>query len=322
MVEDPTECKILHPWKRQSTLGPFDCVCCHLLRGHTCNLSIHASEPISDWIVKLYLWWSAHSMALQADDEEATSLCRAFKKSPATHVTAMLNTFSIQWKWVSSSNPIQLMLISAISQIGSNPSFSPDRRHECVLVRSPTHSHKLEMDGLMTEVHCNPSLPFIWSLCATDILPHHRRCFPAADILLQIEDASQDQLCFPSSLPELASLDVSCKYPNNTHFHNPSKVEVSIDGIPRYHGEADDINPSLWPHHFMQLPFRLACSLSLLTDDHILDGSGSSKWHRGGKCGTGNQSNSLTDNQVSYTSLPHPHPPLSIHTFIPRVPFH
>lgn len=55
--------------------------------------------------------------ALRTDDEEATSLRRALEKSPVTHVTAMLNTFSIQRKWVSSSNPIQLMLISTILQM-------------------------------------------------------------------------------------------------------------------------------------------------------------------------------------------------------------
>ena len=48
----------------------------------------------------------------------------------------------------------------------------------------------------------------------------------------------------PSSLPELASLDISPEYLDKTHFRNPPKVEIGPDGVLRYRGEADDIDTS------------------------------------------------------------------------------
>ena len=65
----------------------------------------------------------------------------------------------------------------------------------------------------------------------------------------KIEDVEQGRLRSPSSLPELASLTISPEYLDKTHFRNPPKVEIGVDGIPRYRGEADDvdISPRLLP---------------------------------------------------------------------------
>jgi len=58
----------------------------------------------------------------------------------------------------------------------------------------------------------------------------------------KIEDVEQGRLRSPSTLPELACLDISPEYLDKTHFRNPPKVEMGIDGIPRYRGEADDVD--------------------------------------------------------------------------------
>ena len=65
----------------------------------------------------------------------------------------------------------------------------------------------------------------------------------------KIEDVEQGRLRSPSSLPELASLTISPEYLDKTHFRNPPKVEIGVDGIPRYRGEADDVelSPRLLP---------------------------------------------------------------------------
>lgn len=60
----------------------------------------------------------------------------------------------------------------------------------------------------------------------------------------KVEDVEQGRLRSPSTLPELASLDISPEYLDKTHFRNPPKVEIGVDGIPRYRGEADDIETS------------------------------------------------------------------------------
>lgn len=60
----------------------------------------------------------------------------------------------------------------------------------------------------------------------------------------KVEDVENGRLRSPSSLPELASLDISPEYLDKTHFRNPPKVEIGLDGNPRYRGEADDIENS------------------------------------------------------------------------------
>jgi hypothetical protein len=71
----------------------------------------------------------------------------------------------------------------------------------------------------------------------------------------------QGRLRAASSYPELASLDISPEYLEKTHFRNPPKVEIGVDGVPRYRGEADDVEPS--PH---VLNSALAVGMPLLTE--------------------------------------------------------
>ena len=56
----------------------------------------------------------------------------------------------------------------------------------------------------------------------------------------KIEDVENGLLRTPSSLPELASLEISPEYLDKAHFRNAPKVEIGADGIPRYHGEGDE----------------------------------------------------------------------------------
>lgn len=77
----------------------------------------------------------------------------------------------------------------------------------------------------------------------------------------KIEDVEQGRLRTASSYPELASLDISPEYLEKTHFRNPPKVEIGVDGIPRYRGEADDVELS--PH--VPNP-ALAVSMPLLSE--------------------------------------------------------
>ena len=71
----------------------------------------------------------------------------------------------------------------------------------------------------------------------------------------------QGRLRTASSYPELASLDISPEYLEKTHFRNPPKVEIGVDGVPRYRGEADDVEPS--PH---VLNSALAVGMPLLSE--------------------------------------------------------
>jgi Gti1/Pac2 family transcription factor len=77
----------------------------------------------------------------------------------------------------------------------------------------------------------------------------------------KIEDVEQGRLRTASSYPELASLDISPEYLEKTHFRNPPKVEIGVDGIPRYRGESDDVEPS--PH---VLNSALAVGMPLLSE--------------------------------------------------------
>ena len=56
----------------------------------------------------------------------------------------------------------------------------------------------------------------------------------------RVEDVENGRLRPPSSLPELATLEISPEYLDKTHFRQPPRVEYGPDGMPRYRGEADD----------------------------------------------------------------------------------
>jgi len=103
-----------------------------------------------------------------------------------------------------------------------------DRQRERSLVGSLTNSYKFKPGGMMKKT---------FSLTIGGVAQHLISYY-------KIEDVEQGRLRSPSSLPELASLDISPEYLDKTHFRNPPKVEIGVDGIPRYRGEADDIDSS------------------------------------------------------------------------------
>ncbi|KAI0764232.1 Gti1/Pac2 family-domain-containing protein [Trametes elegans] len=108
-----------------------------------------------------------------------------------------------------------------------------DRQRERVLVGSLTNSYKFKPGGMMKKT---------FSLTIGGVAQHLISYY-------KIEDVEQGRLRSPSSLPELASLTISPEYLDKTHFRNPPKVEIGVDGIPRYRGEADDVelSPRLLP---------------------------------------------------------------------------
>ena len=61
----------------------------------------------------------------------------------------------------------------------------------------------------------------------------------------KVEDVEEGRLRSPSSLPEIASLDISPEYLDKQHFRIAPKIEICFDGKPRYRGEADEIDHSI-----------------------------------------------------------------------------
>ncbi|KAH9946759.1 Gti1/Pac2 family-domain-containing protein [Amylocystis lapponica] len=115
-----------------------------------------------------------------------------------------------------------------------------DRQRERSLVGSLTNSYKFKQGGMMKKT---------FSLTIGGVAQHLISYY-------KIEDVEQGRLRSPSTLPELASLDISPEYLDKTHFRNPPKVEIGVDGIPRYRGEADDIegSPQLLPTPLSGMP--------------------------------------------------------------------
>ncbi|KAF8642069.1 hypothetical protein AX16_009685 [Volvariella volvacea WC 439] len=132
----------------------------------------------------------------------------------------------------------------SLSRPKGEPS-SLDKHKERSLYGSLTNSYKFKPDGLMKKT---------FSLTIRGASQHLISYY-------KIEDVESGRLRSPSSLPELASLDISPEYLDKTHFRNPPKVEIGLDGIPRYRGEADDIDagPSL-------LSGPLSSGLPLMSD--------------------------------------------------------
>ncbi|KAF6752651.1 Gti1/Pac2 family-domain-containing protein [Ephemerocybe angulata] len=137
-----------------------------------------------------------------------------------------------------------------------------DKQRERTLLGSLTNSYKFKPDGLMKKT---------FSLTIGGVAQHLISYY-------KIEDVENGRLRSPSSLPELAALAISAEYLDKTHFRNPPKVEVGSDGILRYCGEGDEMDPPSSASS-STTPNPLASSLPLLTDGHIgaTDASSSSK---------------------------------------------
>ena len=122
-----------------------------------------------------------------------------------------------------------------------------DKQRERTLLGSLTNSYKFKPDGLMKKV---PPVPFVSLLSYLTHISSQTFSLTIGGVsqhlisYYKVEDVEGGRLRSPSSLPELASLNISAEYLDKTHFRNPPKVEIGVDGIPRYRGEADDIDTS------------------------------------------------------------------------------
>ena len=122
-----------------------------------------------------------------------------------------------------------------------------DKHRERSLVGSLTNSYKFKPDGMMKKVRSVLSSSSTHSVDRIFFQTFSLTIGGVSQHLIsyyKIEDVEQGRLRTPSSLPELASLDISPEYLDKTHFRNPPKVEIDRDGIPRYRGEADEPEPS------------------------------------------------------------------------------
>ncbi|KAG8780018.1 hypothetical protein FRC15_009797 [Serendipita sp. 397] len=99
-----------------------------------------------------------------------------------------------------------------------------DKHRERLLLGSLTNSHKFKVDGMIKKT---------FSLTIGGVSQHLISYYRVADV-------ENGRLRSPSSLPELATLEISPEYLDKTHFRQPPRVEYGPDGIPRYRGEADD----------------------------------------------------------------------------------
>ncbi|KAL9708791.1 Global transcription regulator sge1 [Leucoagaricus gongylophorus] len=107
--------------------------------------------------------------------------------------------------------------------------ISVNKQRERTLLGSLTNVYRFKQDGLMKKT---------FSLSIGGASQHLISYY-------KVEDVESGRLRSPSSLPELASLEISPEYLDKTHFRNPPKVEMCADGILRYRGEPDDIDTSV-----------------------------------------------------------------------------
>ncbi|KAG6812808.1 hypothetical protein H0H92_000266 [Tricholoma furcatifolium] len=133
---------------------------------------------------------------------------------------------------------------------------SADKQRERTLMGSLTNSYKFKPDGLMKKT---------FSLTIGGVSQHLISYY-------KVEDVENGRLRSPSSLPELASLDISPEYLDKSLFRSPPKVEVGPDGIPRYRGEADEIDSSP-----PLLAAPLASGTPLIPDNRVADASSISR---------------------------------------------
>lgn len=104
-----------------------------------------------------------------------------------------------------------------------------DRARERCLVGSLTNSYKFKPGGMVKKT---------FSLTIDGVTQHLISYY-------KVEDVEEGRLRSPSSLPEIASLDISPEYLDKQHFRIAPKIEICVDGKPRYRGEADEIDHSI-----------------------------------------------------------------------------
>ncbi|PPQ84137.1 hypothetical protein CVT26_015170 [Gymnopilus dilepis] len=122
------------------------------------------------------------------------------------------------------------------------------KERERKLMSSLSNSYKFKENGLMKKVHyflvplsISLELSFLPETFSVTI-PGGANSQSTQHVIsyYRIEDVQSGRLRTPSSFPDLGSLDISPEYLDKTHFRIPPKVEVGVDGIPRYRGEADE----------------------------------------------------------------------------------
>ncbi|KIM44068.1 hypothetical protein M413DRAFT_443127 [Hebeloma cylindrosporum] len=134
-----------------------------------------------------------------------------------------------------------------------------DKQRERTLMGSLTNSDKFKPEGLFKKT---------FSVTIGGVAQHLISYY-------KVEDVTNGRLRSPSSLPELASLDISPEYLDKTHFRNPPKVEIGVDGIPRYRGEGDDMENS------PSIPTApLSSGMPLLTEGRVPEASANKRGKR------------------------------------------
>ncbi|KAF8509873.1 Gti1/Pac2 family-domain-containing protein, partial [Hysterangium stoloniferum] len=114
--------------------------------------------------------------------------------------------------------------MSTLSRPKNTDPGDVDRARERSLFGSLTNSKKFKSQGMMKKT---------FSLSIGGVAQHLISYY-------KVEDVEQGRLRTPSSLPELAALEISPEYLDKTHFRQPPRVEYDSDGVPRYRGEADE----------------------------------------------------------------------------------
>ncbi|EPQ53059.1 hypothetical protein GLOTRDRAFT_63670 [Gloeophyllum trabeum ATCC 11539] len=143
---------------------------------------------------------------------------------------------------------------------GEPRTISLDKYRERTLLGSLTNSYKFKPDGLMKKT---------FSLTIGGVSQHLISYY-------RVSDVEQGRLRPPSSVPELAALDISPEYLDKTHFRNPPKVELGADGVIRYRGEADelDLAPRMFPSPSYGVPLLAEPRIPSPTSDTGSSGPG------------------------------------------------
>ncbi|GAA95276.1 uncharacterized protein L969DRAFT_92465 [Mixia osmundae IAM 14324] len=109
----------------------------------------------------------------------------------------------------------------ASSDASTDAAILIERARERALVGSLTSSVRFKAQGLVKKTFSIGTLHMVGYYALEDVL-HHR-------------------LRTPSSLFELAALDISPEFLSASHFRIPPKIEQGLDGVLRYRGEPEEL---------------------------------------------------------------------------------
>lgn len=116
-----------------------------------------------------------------------------------------------------------------------------DRQRERQLVGSLTNSYKFKEGGLVKKVSARQILGRVSQLTSPVISLTPQTMSVQMQGYSQhmisyytVEDVMSGKLRAPSTIPELAALEISPEYLQKQNFRFPPMIEVGHDGIPRY----------------------------------------------------------------------------------------